>query len=198
MMSVSTAPAAAIARGVNFVLAREYVISTFGEEVWARALARVSPEVRRVWEQPLLTVSAYDFAAFKAVAAAVGVETRADGDRAVAAMYEFIAERSLNTLYKVFFRLANPAFVIGNFPKLWSRFFTAGEVRVPVAEREHAELRFTVPEIFLDWLGPACLGYSTKAVALAGGRAVGVREVRRTARGGGLWEVVYDVTWRES
>lgn len=198
MMSVSTAPAAAIARGVNFVLAREYVISTFGEEVWARALARVSPEVRRVWEQPLLTVSAYDFAAFKAVAAAVGVETRADGERAVAAMYEFIAERSLNTLYKVFFRLANPAFVIGNFPKLWSRFFTAGEVRVPVAEREHAELRFTVPEIFLDWLGPACLGYSTKAVALAGGRAVGVREVRRTARGGGLWEVVYDVTWRES
>lgn len=110
-MSISTAPATAIARGVNFVLAREYVI---------------------------------------------------------------------------------------NFPKLWSRFFTAGEVRVPVAEREHAELRFTVPESFLDWLGPACLGYSTKAVALAGGRAVGVREVRRTARGGGLWEVVYDVTWRES
>ena len=180
------------------MLAREYVINTFGEALWTRALARVAPEQRRIWEQPLLTVSAYDFAAFKAVAAAVAVEAKANGDRAVAAMYEYIAERSLNTLYKVFFRLANPAFVIGNFPKLWSRFFTSGEVRVPVAEREHARLEFTVPEIFLDWLGPACLGYSTKAVALAGGRAVGVREVRRTARGGGLWEVVYDVTWRES
>ena len=196
-MSISTAPTTTIARGVNFVLAREYVISTFGEALWSRALSRVSPESRRVWEQPPLTVSAYDFAAFKAVAAAVAIEAKADGDRAVAAMYEYIAERSLNTLYKVFFRLANPAFVIGNFPKLWSRFFTAGEVRVPVAEREHAELRFTVPEIFLDWLGPACLGYSTKAVELAGGRGVAVREIQRTARGGGLWEVAYDVTWRE-
>lgn len=197
-MSISTTPTTAIARGVNFVLAREYVINTFGEALWARALARVDPEQRRVWEQPLLTVSAYDFAAFKAVAAAVAVEAKADGDRAVAAMYEYIAERSLNTLYKVFFRLANPAFVIGNFPKLWSRFFTAGEVRVPVAQREHAELQFTVPEIFLDWLGPACLGYSTKAVELAGGRDVAVRELRRTARAAGTWDVVYDVTWRES
>lgn len=197
-MSISTTPTTAIARGVNFVLAREYVINTFGEALWARALARVDPEQRRVWEQPLLTVSAYDFAAFKAVAAAVAVEAKADGDRAVAAMYEYIAERSLNTLYKVFFRLANPAFVIGNFPKLWSRFFTAGEVRVPVAQRQHAELQFTVPEIFLDWLGPACLGYSTKAVELAGGRDVAVRELRRTARAAGTWDVVYDVTWRES
>ncbi len=196
-MSISTAPTTAIARGVNFVLAREYVINTFGEAMWARALARVGPDVRRVWEQPLLTVSAYDFAAFKAVAAAVAVEAKSDGDRAVAAMYEYIAERSLNTLYKVFFRLANPAFVIGNFPKLWSRFFTAGEVRVPVAEREHAELQFTVPEIFLDWLGPACLGYSTKAVELAGGRDVAVREARRKPSGAGTWEVAYDVTWRE-
>jgi hypothetical protein len=196
-MSISTAPTTTIARGVNFVLAREYVVNTFGEALWARALARVSPEMRRVWEQPLLTVSAYDFAAFKAVAAAVAAEAKADGDRAVAAMYEYIAERSLNTLYKVFFRLANPAFVIGNFPKLWSRFFTAGEVRVPVAQREHAELRFTVPEIFLDWLGPACLGYSTKAVELAGGRGVAVREMERKARGAGTWEVAYDVTWRE-
>lgn len=196
-MTISTAPTTTIARGVNFVLAREYVIATFGDALWARALARVAPEQRRVWEQPLLTVSAYDFAAFKAVAAAVAVEAKSDGDRAVAAMYEYIAERSLNTLYKVFFRLANPAFVIGNFPKLWSRFFTAGEVRVPVAEREHAELQFTVPEIFLDWLGPACLGYSTKAVELAGGRGVAVREVRRTPRGAGTWELAYDVTWRE-
>ncbi|HET9012660.1 MAG TPA: hypothetical protein VFN38_12635 [Gemmatimonadaceae bacterium] len=196
-MSSSTPSTAAIARGVNFVLAREYVINTHGEAVWARALARVSPEERRVWEQPLLTVSSYDFGAFKAVTAAVAREINASGDRAVAAMYAYIAERSLNSFYKVFFRLANPSFVIGNFPKLWSRFFTAGEVQVPVAQRERAELRFTVPDIFLDWLGPACLGYSTKALELAGGHDVTVREVERRALGAGLWQVAYDVVWRE-
>lgn len=190
------ASAVPAARGVNFVLAREYVLNTYGEAVWERVLAGLDGEGRRVWTSPL-TVGTYDFATFKAMIAVLAGVTRVRDDGALAAMYAYMAERSLNTLYKVFFRLANPAFVIGNFPKLWSRFFTAGEVRVPEAQRERAQLVFEVPGIFLDWLGPACLGYSTKAVELAGGRAVQVRESGRQALSGGTWRVTYAVTWRE-
>lgn len=191
--AVASAP---VARGVNFVLAREYVLHRHGAAVWERVLAGLDGEDRRVWTSPL-TVGTYDFAAFKAMVAALADVTRVRDEGALAAMYAFIAEKSLNTIYKVFFRLANPAFVIGNFPKLWSRFFTAGEVRVPDAQREGAQLVFDVPEIFLDWLGPACLGYSTKAVELAGGRGVQVRETGRQALSGGTWRVTYAVTWRE-
>ncbi|HEY0995138.1 MAG TPA: hypothetical protein VGD77_04030 [Gemmatimonadaceae bacterium] len=183
-----------VARGANFVFARNFVHQHYGPEAWARVLARLSPEHRRLWESPLMLIGTYDFGAFKATAAAVGEETGA-GDRALAAMYEYAADQSLNTLYKVFFRLANPAFVIGNFPKLWPRFFTAGEVRVENVSRDRAELRFSVPQIFLDWLGPACLGYSSKAVQLAGGTGVRVREIDRRAGGDGKWEVGYEVSW---
>lgn len=193
---LSAAPSAAVARGVNFVLAREYVLHAHGDAVWQRVLAGLNGDDRRVWTSAL-TVGTYDFAAFKAVLAVYADVTHVRDESALAAMYAFIAEKSLNTLYKVFFRLANPAFVIGNFPKLWSRFFTAGEVRVPDAQRERAELVFVVPEIFLDWLGPACLGYSTKAVELAGGRAVQVRETGRQALSTGTWHVTYAVSWRE-
>lgn len=191
--AVASAP---VARGVNFVLAREYVLHTHGAAVWERVLAALEGEHRRVWTSPL-TVGTYDFAAFKAMVVVLADVTRVRDAGTLAEMYAYVAEKSLNTLYKVFFRLANPAFVIGNFPKLWSRFFTAGAVQVPVAQRERAELVFDVPEIFLDWLGPACLGYSTKAVELAGGHAVQVRESGRQATSAGTWRVTYAVTWRE-
>ena len=49
-------------------------------------------------------------------------------------------------------------------------FFNAGSVEVPLVEKGHAVLKFLPPEIFNDWLPPACLGYSKKAVEMAGGR----------------------------
>lgn len=194
-MATATSIESNVARGTNFVLAREYVIATHGEATWTRVLAGLTPEHRRTWEAPV-TVGTYDFEAFKAAAAALARET-GQGDETLARMYAYIADRSLNGLYKVFFRLANPAFVLGNFPRLWTRFFTAGSVQVPLAAAERAELCFAVPETFLGWLGPACLGYSTRAIELAGGRQVRVRERERRRRRDGEWEVVFDVTWRE-
>lgn len=169
----------------------------FGHDAWERSLSRLGPADRRVWEQTLMHIGTYDFLAFKALAIAVAQETSGSGEAALAGMYAFIAERSLNSLYKIFFRLANPAFVISNFPKLWSRFFTAGRVEVPSAGAGRAELRFRLPEMFLDWIGPACLGFSTKAVELAGGRAVAVQETERRSVGGGDWELAYAVTWSQ-
>lgn len=186
-----------IARGVNFLLARDYVRETAGPDTWDRALGRLTPAHRAVWELPLLPIGTYDFEAFKALAAAAAAERGATSDADLAAMYEYIADRSLSTLYKVFFRLANPAFVVANFPKLWDRFFTAGRVQVPLAEHERARLHFTVPDVFLDWLTPACLGYATRAVELAGGRSVAVRHGDRKRRPDGLWDIEYEVTWAE-
>lgn len=195
-MVAGTTAASDVARGTNFVLAREYVVAQHGDAVWERVLARLAPGHRAVWESASVVIRTYDFAAFKAAAAALAAET-GEGEATLARMYAYIADRSLNGLYKAFFRLANPAFVIGNFPRLWGRFFTTGTVDVPAAGRERAELRFVLPEIFLSWLGPACLGYSTKAVEMAGGRDVTVRELRRGRRQDGAWEVHFEVRWRE-
>jgi hypothetical protein len=113
-----------------------------------------------------------------------------------AEMYEFIAERSLSTLYKAFFRFTSPQFAIRNYPRLWRRFFNAGEVHVPMAEEGQAELIFTLPEIFLDWLPPACLGYSQKAVQMAGGKHFTMRQLEKRAVTGDIWEVKYKLGWR--
>lgn len=186
-----------VAKGVNFVFAKEYIFKEHGEAVWRRALSRLPLEQAAIWTSALVPFGAYPFPAFKALAHAVAEETGQRDDRALARMYEYIADRSLNAVYKIFLKLAHPSFVIGNYPKLWSRFFTAGSVTVPTAEKGFAKLRFEVPEMFLDWLGPACLGYSTKAVSMSGGRDVLVEELSRKLLPSGEWAVDFEIRWSE-
>ena len=186
-----------VAKGVNFVFAKESVAKEHGDLVWQKALGRLEEDHAKVWTGALVPFSTYSFPAFKAMARAVAEETGAHDDRELARMYEYIADRSLNAVYKIFFKLANPSFVIGNYPKLWTRFFTAGKVDVPTAEKGFAQLHFELPEIFLDWLGPACLGYSNKAVTMAGGRDVLVEERVRRQLPSGDWAVDFEIRWSE-
>ena len=110
-------------------------------------------------------------------------------------MDEYIADRSLNIVYKMFFKVTSPSFVIGNYPKLWRRFFTVGKVEVPLVEEGHAKVKFILPEIFLDWLPPACLGYSTKAVEMAGGKNLTMKQLSKFSLPNGEWEIVYELRW---
>ncbi|MCG2722539.1 MAG: hypothetical protein L6290_11090 [Thermodesulfovibrionales bacterium] len=118
-------------------------------------------------------------------------------DSELASIYEYIADQSLSKLYKIFFRFANPSFVIKNFPKLWSRFFNTGKVEVPVSESGHAILKFTLPGIFLDWLDPACFGYSKKAVEMAGGKNMTMEKKGADKTSDDLWEIVFELHWNE-
>jgi hypothetical protein len=186
-----------VAKGVNFVFAKQYIMKEYGEDVWRRALTRLPEEQAAVWSGALVPFGAYSFEAFKGMAHAVAEESGQRDDRELARMYEFIADRSLHAVYKIFFKLANPSFVISNYPKLWSRFFTTGNVTVATAEKGFAKLHFELPEMFLDWLGPACLGYSNKAVSMSGGRNVLVEELSRKLMSSGDWEVDFEIRWDE-
>ncbi len=186
-----------VAKGVNFIFGKEYILKQHGEDVWRRALARLSAEHARVWARKPVPFGAYSFTAFKHMARAVAEETGQRDDRELAKMYEYIADRSLSAVYKIFFKLAHPSFVIGNYPKLWMRFFTTGTVTVPQAEEGFARVHFELPEMFLDWLGPACLGYSNKAVTMSGGRDVLVEELARKLMPSGDWGVDFEIRWSE-
>lgn len=64
---------------------------------------------------------------------------------------------------------------------------------MPVSEKGHAKVRFLLPEIFMDWLPPACLGYSTKAVEMAGGKNLVMKLEKKSLLPDKIWEIVYDL-----
>ena len=184
------------ARGLNFVFAKEFILKEYGNETFNRAFDSLPQEVKEIWQDAVI-IGSYPFSAFKAMTAALSDELGTLEDSEVAKMYEYIADRSLNALYKMFFKMTNPSFVIKNYPKLWRRFFKSGEVEVPVAEKGHAKVRFILPAIFLDWLPPACLGYSKKAVEMAGGKNLVMKLEKKSLLPNNVWEIVYALRWQE-
>lgn len=186
-----------MAKGVNFLFARKYIEHKYSAETWGRVMQSLSDEAKTVWTGVLLAGREYPFAAFKEMTSSLNKELKTAKDPEIAAIYEYIADQSLSKTYQIFFKFANPSFVIKNYPKLWSMFFNTGTVEVPVAENGHAVLKFLLPEIFNDWLPPACLGYSKKAVEMAGGRNLVMTKNSSGKTSDDQWESVYELRWTE-
>lgn len=186
-----------IARGPNFCYAKEFIIKEYGESIWNKLLDNLPKDAANVWNDTLLLTNVYSFSAFKEMVKILTDLVDSISDQQISNMYEYIADRSLNTIYQLFFRLTNPAFVIKNYPKLWKRFFTTGTVYVKEAHEDYALILFTLPEIFLDWLPPACHGYSKKAVEMAGGKNFSIKEKDKYCQDDGLWNISYELFWEE-
>jgi len=174
------------------------MVSEYGTEKWDEVIKALPKDSQEVWASGILVSNSYPFAAFKEMMNAMTKELGSAKRDQVARIYEYIADQSLNKIYKIFFRFANPSFVIKNYPKLWANFFNTGTVEVPLAEKGHAMLKFVLPEIFLDWLPPACLGYSKKAVEMSGGRDLSMKEVSTKRLGEDSWEIVFELNWSET
>lgn len=186
-----------MARGPNFVFAQEFIRQQHGSRVWEKVLDELPAEAAETWRAVLLVTGSYPFSHFKAMLAALARVVGQQTDGETARMYEFIADRSLSTVHKFFFRFAEPAFVIKRYPLLWQRFFESGAVHVAKAGKGEAQLVFELPEVFLDWLPPACLGFSSKAVEMAGGSGLELQETEREARGEDQWRIGFRLRWEE-
>lgn len=183
------------AYGLNFVFAREFIKKEYGADVWAGMLRRMDPADAGMWQEAALE-KALPFAVFKNGVNALTAELNSVEVLQLSQMYMHIADRSLSTLYKTFFRLTSPIFVIKNYPRLWEQFFDTGRVTVNSDDRKSATLVFELPEIFLDWLPPACLGYSQKAVDMAGGRYFAMRQLHKIPLDSGDWQISFRLSWQ--
>jgi len=188
---------AVMAKGVNFTGAKKYIEDKYGAELWGRIIQSLSPEAKAVWGGVLLVSTSYPFTAFKEMMSALTGELKSASESEIAEIYEYIADQSLHKIYKIFFQFSNPSFVIKNYPKLWGMFFNAGTVEVPVAEKGHAVLKFMLPDIFNGWLPPACLGYSKKAIEMAGGKNLVMKKTSAEKVSDDQWETVFELRWAE-
>ena len=98
------------ARGPNFVYRKKYILQEHGFEIWANLIARLPADAAEIWLGPPLANMSYPFSAFNLMVADLSKEAGIVKEAETARLYEFIADSSLNILYKAFFQLANPSF----------------------------------------------------------------------------------------
>jgi hypothetical protein len=184
-----------LARGVNFLYTKKFIIEKYGVEAFERVLQSLSAEAQKIWRGTIMPVQQHPFSLYKEFISALSAQSDIQKSCDLSIIYEYIADHSLNKLYKIFFSFTKPQFVIKNYPKLWQQFFNTGEVEVQVSESEHAILKFQLPDIFLDWLEPACFGYSKKAVEMSGGKNLTMKCKGSKRLSDGLCEIVYELHW---
>jgi len=186
----------AFAKGINFVFAKEYILQKYPEPIWDKALNNIPEEYVLVWKNASMN-GCYSFNAFKAMVNAISTLVNIKSKEEYSKLYEYIADKSLNTIYKIFFKLTQPAFVISKYPILWNRFFIIGEIKITFTEKGAANLNFILPEIFNDWIEAACYGYSKKAIDLSGGRNMLQQMISQKKIDEDKWESVFKIMWNE-
>ncbi len=185
------------AKGPNFIYTKQFIIQQYGENQWQMLINNLSPAHRAVWLESHNLNKIYPFPAFKELVALFSEMTQESSQERTAEIYAYIADRSLNSVYKMFFNMTSPAFVLKNYPKLWKKFFNTGTVSVPIIQQYYAMINFDLPDIFEDWLPPACLGYSKKAVELAGGRNLSQKLNSKIKKEDGWYNYFYELSWEE-
>ena len=82
-----------MARGPNFVYAKEYIRKEYGEHMWDAILANLSDRDVIEWVNATLVTGLYPFSAFKAMTSALAKELNRPEDTEIARMYEYIADQ---------------------------------------------------------------------------------------------------------
>lgn len=180
-------------KGIICANARAFVESRFGEERWQAIIARMLPEDAAALRSMVATAW-YDVGLVMRLFRCM-VEDLGGGDEAFVAVFaRFQAERDLKVTYRLFFRLANPAYVLEKAMSYWNRFHEKGRWVIARSSPTSAVgtlLDFPIQDpLFCRHL----TAYLTRMFELVGARRVETEHTRCRASGGS--ECVFVVSWR--
>ena len=107
---------------------RAYVESSYGSRVWQEMLEASSPDDRGVHEGIVLAGGWYPVGVWnRALAWLLPRYHGKSPDEEMRRVAAFIADRDLNSVYKMVLRLGSPEFLLRRTDALWSRYFDGGK-----------------------------------------------------------------------
>jgi hypothetical protein len=166
---------------VNMRLA--YAERFHGQEGLAQLVASLTPEHRATIEARVLPHAWVPMDLF------IALNVNADrlfgkGDLALCqGMGAWAAEKSLPTLFRIFYRLGTPMFIFGKAAKLWSQHYDSGwlEPMSPGPNEVHLLLHELQQPHRAHCL--SVLGWAARSIEMSGGTLAGAEELRCRTRG---------------
>jgi hypothetical protein len=137
------------AKGVWFVTARRQILDSYGEDMLARVVLRMSEEHARALLEPVASAW-YPERSFQSAMTAVMEEVCAGDSERFAEYIEACTVLGINRFLRVILSLTSPAYVLTKMPSFWARHRRhAGELTVDIGERR-ALLQYTGFPFFTD------------------------------------------------
>jgi hypothetical protein len=149
----------------------KYVRTRHGEEGVARLLAAVQPATRAVLNEQVLAASWVPFAVFIDLCVTID-KLFGRGDLALCVdVGRYTAEVNLPVLYKIFYRVSSPQYILTKGASLWRMNYDAGQLTVESGDHSTR----LILEHFPTPHRAHCLsvlGWATRSVEMSGGKRV--------------------------
>ena len=176
----------------------DYVVEHHSQAAWRAVVDELLPDDRAIIDGLLLVGGWYPVGVWNRTIACYIARYAKDADAEMTAVARYIAERDLNTLFKVMLRMGSAEFVLGRTDSLWTRYFDVGRLENDELDKHHWRLRLTAPVGVEEapgelTCGPGVCGWLTQALQLTGVKAPKVVQARCRFHAAPACE--YDVTW---
>ena len=163
-----------------------FVTERFGEEGLRQIVAELPPEQRAEVEAGLLVSAWYPFSLLINLSRAAEKHFGGQVPRIQHEMGRASADYGLTTVYKFFFRIGSPQFILSRASSLFRHYYTTGDLRAAVAEPGHAIMELSGFEEPAPELCDRLVGWYERTIELAGGKSFRAVHDRCMNRGDAL------------
>lgn len=159
------------------------------------AISNFPDEERRRLADPIILSEWYPFSLLVKLMDSCMPMVKTEGNKSIYwVLGRFSADYSLKGIYKIFFRFADPHYIIKKSSQVFSSYYDSGKMEVVICEPHQAILHltgFNEPSIkFCDRL----LGFMERTLELTGTKSATISHPKCLARGGPYCE--YMANWR--
>lgn len=131
-------------RGTTVDPARRYTERHKGSPSWDAFIAELTPEQRWLVDEPIKRRAWYDLSTYAGVIEVAAKHLAPDDqDEFLSGLGAYVMDDGVTSLYKAFFLIASPAFVIRGSALLWGMFFKGSKLRVVGSSRKHVDAAIT-------------------------------------------------------
>ncbi len=172
-----------------------YLHDHLDETGFSRVMDELEPGLKELFEGPILLSNWYEFNALTELMKHAASYPTGFTDRSIAwEMGRFSAEYGLKSIYRIFFRVADPGYIIRKASQVFAGYYSSGAMEVEKSQKGLAVLRlsdFDEPnELFCDRVR----GWMERTLELCGAKNCTVGHPKCMARGDthceyvGRWE----------
>jgi hypothetical protein len=137
-----------------------------------KILDRLPPEQRKIFEKPVLVSDWFDakvlYSLMKAMAGGSNQDPRA--------LYHQMGRQScddgLNTVYKIFYKLGSPSYIIEKGMRVWNNYYSDGVIVTLKSTPKMAHIRLTKNSFPDESMCIRLNGWMERAVELSGGKRI--------------------------
>lgn len=163
-----------------------------GDQV-RRVMDRLPAAQRETAEKPVLTSSWYEADALYGLMHAMAAEVRGDPRELYRTLGRQSCDDGLNTVYRVFFKVGSPAFMLKFTIQVWSNYYSEGKMVLVEGGSRSAHLRLEGIHSTDEAMCERVTGWLERALELAGAGDIHMVHEPCSLKGGAAceWKAVW-------